>query len=145
VKISASTVQPFKHEPAAKPAATRAKTEALAAAGTDAAASGNPSTPKAEFSKPAKTADHGARNETPPGLERVLARLQSTPASERNAGQSTALDRISRNLARYAEVQAIGQAPANTAAAATPSTATDTSATATTSSSDAGAVLDTTA
>ena len=53
--------------------------------------------------KPAKTA--------PPGLEKVLARLEATGES-RTQGQGVAMDRISRNLARYAENQALAPAPA---------------------------------
>jgi hypothetical protein len=53
--------------------------------------------------KPAKTA--------PPGLEKVLARLEAMGES-RTQGQSVAMDRISRNLARYAENQALAPAPA---------------------------------
>ena len=53
--------------------------------------------------KPAKTA--------PPGLEKVLARLQDMGES-RTQGQNVAMDRISRNLARYAENQALAPAPA---------------------------------
>lgn len=62
--------------------------------------------------KPAKTAGAGEQKTVPPGLERVQARLQSVPAAERNAGQATATDRISRNIARYAETQAIVPPPA---------------------------------
>lgn len=47
----------------------------------------------------------GEQKTAPPGLERVLARLQSLPAP--NAGQANATDQISRNLARYAQTQAI--------------------------------------
>jgi hypothetical protein len=53
--------------------------------------------------KPAKTA--------PPGLEKVLARLEAMGES-RTQGQGVAMDRISRNLARYAENQALAPAPA---------------------------------
>lgn len=53
--------------------------------------------------KPAKTA--------PPGLEKVLARLEAMGES-RTQGQGVAMDRISRNLARYAENQALAPVPA---------------------------------
>jgi hypothetical protein len=61
--------------------------------------------------KTAKTTGAGEQKTVPPGLERVQARLQSVPAADRNAGQATATDRISRNIARYAETQAIVTAP----------------------------------
>lgn len=69
-----------------------------------------------QSNKPAKPEDAQAQGEqkaAPPGLERVLARLQSL--SNPNAGQSNATDRISRNLARYADTQAILAAPAASA------------------------------
>lgn len=53
--------------------------------------------------KPAKTA--------PPGLQKVFDRLQAMGES-RTQGQGVAMDRISRNLARYAENQALAPAPA---------------------------------
>jgi hypothetical protein len=58
--------------------------------------------------KPAKTTGAGEQKAVPPGLERVQARQQSVPAADRNAGQATAAERISRNIARYAETQALG-------------------------------------
>ncbi len=61
--------------------------------------------------KAAKTTGTGEQKAVPPGLERVQARLQSVPAADRNAGQATATDRISRNIARYAETQAIVTPP----------------------------------
>lgn len=60
-----------------------------------------------EPAKAIKTTGAGEPKPVPPGLERVQARLQSVPAAERNAGQANATDRISRNIARYAETQAI--------------------------------------
>jgi len=36
-----------------------------------------------------------------------MARLQAIPEADRTAGQSMAADRISRNIDRYLEVQAI--------------------------------------
>lgn len=44
-----------------------------------------------------------AGRQLPPGLDRVMARLEAMPAESRNAGQSNALDRIGRNIARYQE------------------------------------------
>lgn len=61
--------------------------------------------------KPAKTTGAGEQKTVPPGLERVQARQQSVPVADRNAGQATAADRISRNIARYAETQAIVSPP----------------------------------
>lgn len=68
--------------------------------------------------KPKKTTGSGEQKSVPPGLERALARLQSLPAP--NTGQANATDRISRNIARYAETQAIGTPPAPPPAAQTP-------------------------
>ncbi len=101
MKIAASVIQPIVREPA-KPSAARAQT-------SDAA-------------KPAKAVDLGGQKATPPGLERALARLQSLP--ERNTGQANAMDRISRNIARYAETQAL-VAPPQATPAPTPSSAAD--------------------
>ena len=56
--------------------------------------------------KPEKSLAQNEQKTAPPGLERALARLQSLP--EPTAGQTNATDRISRNLARYADTQAIG-------------------------------------
>jgi hypothetical protein len=67
-----------------------------------------------EAVKTATTSNSGDPKPVPPGLERVQARLQRAPATDRNAGHATALDRISRNIARYAETQAIIPAPMNT-------------------------------
>lgn len=64
-----------------------------------------------EPAKASKTTGAGESKPVPPGLERVQARMQSVPAADRNAGQATALDRISRNIARYAETQAIVPPP----------------------------------
>jgi len=44
-----------------------------------------------------------AGRQLPPGLDRVMARLEAMPPESRNAGQSNALDRIGRNIARYQE------------------------------------------
>lgn len=59
--------------------------------------------------KPENTHAQGEQKTAPPGLERVLARLQGL--SNPNTGQSNATDRISRNLARYTQTQAISTAP----------------------------------
>lgn len=47
----------------------------------------------------------------PPGLERVLARLESLGEAGRTQGQNQAMDRIARNLARYQENQALAPLP----------------------------------
>jgi hypothetical protein len=99
MKIESGTLLPFSREPV-KPAALRANTTAQA---TDSA-------------KPAR-ADQGGQKTTPPGLERALARLQSIAESERTAGQSNAMDSISRNIARYTETEAISAPPAATTSA----------------------------
>lgn len=67
-------------------------------------------TPAPGSEKSAKTNSFDGSRTAPSGLERVLARLQSLP--EPTAGQRNATDRISRNLARYAETQALGTTPA---------------------------------
>lgn len=88
-----------------------------------------PSNPQAinrEPVKPAKTTGAGEQKTVPPGLERVQARQQSVPAADRNAGQATAADRISRNIARYAETQAIVPPPVTEPVA--PSTTVDSTA-----------------
>lgn len=74
--------------------------------------------------RPAKANDAGQKT-APPGLERVLARLQDSAEPARNAGQAKRLDMISRNIARYVEAQAIGEAPAPTPASPTPVVPTD--------------------
>ena len=65
----------------------------------------------AKPTKPTKITGSGEQKAVPPGLERAQARLQSVPAADRNHGQATAADRISRNIARYAETQAIVPPP----------------------------------
>lgn len=59
--------------------------------------------------KPENAIAQGEQKPAPPGLERVMARLQSL--GHPTAGQSNATDRISRNLARYMDTQAISTAP----------------------------------
>jgi hypothetical protein len=68
--------------------------------------------------KAAKATGAGEQKPLPPGLERVQARLQSVPAADRNAGQASATDRITRNMARYTQMQAIVTPPVTTPAAA---------------------------
>jgi hypothetical protein len=79
-------------------------------------ASFNREMPKASPALRAERTDKPAPSESgktaPPGLERALSRLQNMEASERTAGQTNAMDKIGRNLARYIENQAIGVAPA---------------------------------
>ena len=94
MNIAPGIMPPFHREPA-KPAALR----------TDAA---QPTV----SAKPIKAVDPKEQKSVPPGLERVLARLQSIPVAERNAGQANAAESISRNVARYAEIEAIGTPPA---------------------------------
>lgn len=43
----------------------------------------------------------------PPGLERVLAKFEALGETGRSAGQSQAMDRVARNLARYTDTQAL--------------------------------------
>lgn len=64
-----------------------------------------------ETAKTSKTTGSGESKPVPPGLVRVQARMQNVPATDRNNGQATALDRISRNIARYTETQAIVPPP----------------------------------
>ncbi|OHC65189.1 MAG: hypothetical protein A2045_02595 [Rhodocyclales bacterium GWA2_65_20] len=106
MKIAHSTVQPPGLGPT-RPVASRAN----AAAGTGIPSAANAPTSADDAAKPAITAAQSGQKTTPPGLERVLARLQSSAAPERNAGQTKALETISRNIARYVETQAIGEAP----------------------------------
>lgn len=51
------------------------------------------------------------RPNAPPGLERVLAKLEARVAEGASRGQAQALDRVSRNLARYHETQALVPEP----------------------------------
>lgn len=91
-----------------------------------------------------KTTGAGEQKTVPPGRERVQARLQSGAAADRNAGQATATDRISRNIARYAETQAI--APPPTTDPVTPSITVDSTAATpvdTTASTSTAVVADT--
>lgn len=66
-------------------------------------------TPRAE--NPAPSSPVSRERAQPPGLSRTLSRLQGIPESERTAGQSNAITRISRNIARYVETAAIGASP----------------------------------
>ena len=93
MKIASPATLPIQREPA-KPSDLRAKSPAQAS----------------DPIKPTKTTGSGEQKSVPPGLERALTRLQSLPSP--NTGQANATDRISRNIARYAETQAIGTPPA---------------------------------
>lgn len=96
MRVPPTAIQPLVRE-YGKPAAGRGHAETNAASG------------------PAPSAhaqgEHGGPKAAPPGLERVLARRQSVPEADRNAGQTMATSRISRNLDRYRETQALGQTP----------------------------------
>ena len=72
--------------------------------------------PSHQLPKPEKALAQSEQKTAPPGLERALARLQSL--AEPTAGQANATDRISRNIARYADTQALGT-PAPSANATT--------------------------
>lgn len=75
--------------------------------------------------KPEKALAQSEQKTTPPGLERVLARLQSL--FEPTSRQTNATDLISRNIARYAQTQTISTAPvASTTQAPEASTSVDT-------------------
>lgn len=59
----------------------------------------------------------------PPGLQKVLERLQAMPEGERTRGQTQAMTRIERNLQRYLEHQGLAApapAPAPSPDAVTP-------------------------
>lgn len=101
MKIASPAALPIQRDPA-KPSDLRAKSPAQASAPV----------------KPTKTTGSDEQKSVPPGLERALTRLQSLTAP--NTGQANATDRISRNIARYAETQAIGTPPAPPPAAQTP-------------------------
>lgn len=62
-----------------------------------------------------ETTSSTGRPSAPPGLERVVAKFEAMAAAGKMPGQGQALDRVSRNLARYQENQALaGPAPAPT-------------------------------
>lgn len=92
----------------ARGVAESAERNAVSAAATAAQEENSPAKAAKNVSEPGKT--------VPPGLERVLNRLQSMPTSELNSGHSKALASISRNIARYTEMQSIGMPPAATPA-----------------------------
>ena len=119
MKIAASVIQPIAREPA-KPSAARAQTSGVVKEVKEVKEAKE--IKEIKEIKEAKEVDLGGQKATPPGLERVLARLQSLP--ERNAGQANAMDSISRNIARYIETQALGAPPAATPALTPSSTAT---------------------
>lgn len=63
---------------------------------------------------------NSGRPSAPPGLERVVAKFEAMAAAGKTPGQGQALDRVSRNLARYQENQALaGTPPAPTPAPGT--------------------------
>lgn len=47
----------------------------------------------------------------PPGLQRVLAKLEALGEEGRSRGQNQAMDRVARNLARYQENQSVAPLP----------------------------------
>lgn len=67
--------------------------------------------PPAEPPKAANVAETSGKKITPPGLERVLERLQSIATDERTHGQGIALDRIARNIQKYIEVRDVVGTP----------------------------------
>lgn len=95
MRVPPTAIQPLVRD-YGKPAAGRGHAETNAATGPHAPAAANTASP---------ASDSSSTKTTPPGLERVLERLQNLPAP--NAGQTNALDRISRNIARYRETQAL--------------------------------------
>jgi len=117
MKIVPGTIQPYNREPA-KSGALRADAPANPAAGAGTPLSANAAAQASDSAKPAKAVDPSGQKAAPPGLERVLARLQNLP--QRNAGQANALARINRNIARYVETQALGKPPAAAPVAPTP-------------------------
>lgn len=70
---------------------------------------------------PADDAPEGAGpvRRAPPGLQKVLARLEAMGAEGRSPGQNVALERIARNLQRYLETQGLAPTPAPAPAPAT--------------------------
>lgn len=70
----------------------------------------------------AGAASTSARPSAPPGLERVVAKFEARVAEGAPQGQSQALDRVSRNLARYQENQALAPTPSPSPAPTEPDT-----------------------
>lgn len=68
-----------------------------------------PTAPESTATAGTTPADRGG----PPGLQKVLERLQAIPEGERTRGQTQAMTRIERNLQRYLDNQ--GQPPAQAA------------------------------
>jgi hypothetical protein len=95
------------------PAHTASKAKPIQARESAAAAEISGSSIPATDTSPeqAKSAGQGPKV-LPPGLERVLERLQATALAKPNAGQNTALASITRNIARYQAMQSIGDPPA---------------------------------
>ncbi len=58
-----------------------------------------------------ETTSGSGRPSAPPGLERVVAKFEALAAEGKTPGQGQALDRVSRNLARYQENQALAGTP----------------------------------
>lgn len=108
MRISSNALQQMNQE-ATRAMARHAKAEPAPSAGANEAPAANSASPDI---RPAKNAHQGSKP-VPPGLDRVLTRLQSLPASEMNSGKTNALASISRNIARYVEMQSIGSAPVN--------------------------------
>lgn len=112
MKVALNTLQPVGREHA-RHAAARANAAASPTALSGVPPSADAADRAADAAKPAKLADMGGQKDTPPGLERVLARLESIPLPERTAGQSRALQQVARNIARYVENQAMSTPPAD--------------------------------
>lgn len=66
-------------------------------------------TPTSSQGASANAASPHGRKDVPPGLQRVLDRLQSTSSDDLSRGQSNAASMISRNISRYLEVQAMAE------------------------------------
>ncbi|TSE26941.1 hypothetical protein [Tepidimonas aquatica] len=64
-------------------------------------------TAPAATDSPTATSKADGASSGPPGLQRVLQRLQALPADTRSPGQQQALTRIERNLQRYLEHQGL--------------------------------------
>lgn len=122
MRVPPTAIQPLARE-YGKPAAGRGHAETNAASGSGTPAPAQTSSPASEPAAAAHAPGaHSGPKAAPPGLERVLARLQSVPEADRNTGQAMATSRISRNLDRYRETQALVQAPATDPAPPVPET-----------------------
>jgi hypothetical protein len=85
--------------PPAKAHGSRAPTAESVAAANEAPPAAPPANPAAQPRRP----------DSPPGLEKVLQRLQGM--ADLNKGQTNAMQRIERNLSRYTEMQALADPP----------------------------------